>query len=65
MMEEIDRFQVPPVNGETQPLVREDRQKNTSYANHSQLNAEDSTVYFACGFIVTAVTRNLRVRANG
>lgn len=22
MMEEIDRFQVPPVNGETQPLVR-------------------------------------------
>lgn len=23
MMEEIDRFQVPPVNGETQPLVRD------------------------------------------
>lgn len=22
-MEEIDRFQVPPVNGETQPLVRD------------------------------------------
>lgn len=26
MMEEIDRFQVPPVNGETQPLVRDERQ---------------------------------------
>uniref|UniRef100_A0A3B5AWV5 Protein FAM219A-like n=1 Tax=Stegastes partitus TaxID=144197 RepID=A0A3B5AWV5_9TELE len=28
MMEEIDRFQVPPVNGETQPLVRDERQKH-------------------------------------
>lgn len=29
-MEEIDRFQVPPVNGETQPLVREEKQKHVS-----------------------------------
>lgn len=28
MMEEIDRFQVPPVNGETQPLVRDNEQKH-------------------------------------
>lgn len=27
MMEEIDRFQVPPVNGETQPLVRDEGRK--------------------------------------
>lgn len=26
-MEEIDRFQVPPVNGETQPLVRDKEEK--------------------------------------
>lgn len=35
MMEEIDRFQVPPVNGETQPLVR-DEKENMSSANNSK-----------------------------
>lgn len=33
MMEEIDRFQVPPVNGETQPLVREKGAKTKTRRN--------------------------------
>lgn len=32
-MEEIDRFQVPPVNGETQPLVREKGAKTKTRRN--------------------------------
>lgn len=31
MMEEIDRFQVPPVNGETQPLVRDEEGKHVLF----------------------------------
>lgn len=44
MMEEIDRFQVPPVNGETQPLVRDERQipppKKQNHVNQFLMEAK-------------------------
>ncbi len=65
MMEEIDRFQVPPVNGETQPLVRE-RKKYTN--NSSEYEQQHFYYYYFflvsfVRFIATAVSHNLRVRA--
>ena len=55
MMEEIDRFQVPPVNGETQPLVRDEKTKTQSYANNYSECKQLRFICIACGFIVSAV----------
>ena len=65
MMEEIDRFQVPPVNGETQPLVRDRGQTKTHLMQIILLNVdENSFVSFVVRFIATAVSHHLRVRAS-
>ena len=68
MMEEIDRFQVPPVNGETQPLVRGERRRG--FTLWAVLCCLMLTGMCAVSMgprccIATAVWHNLRLRASG
>lgn len=61
MMEEIDRFQVPPVNGETQPLVRDEWRENAFYANNP---IEYKRKHFSLLWVYLGGSHNLRVWAN-